>query len=108
MLCRRLATVLTLIVFLVAPGAGAHGAAPRRKTYDSRAVLYAYLGRTTKDSRWGKVALFQGALSDRLTACGKPGLVADGQYGRGTRDAIVRLTGCTCRPSRCSSATRGR
>jgi len=61
---------------------------------DSSVILYKYDGTSLRDSRWGKIAIFQQALSDSLKACGKDGIAVDGWFGSGTRKGINRLLSC--------------
>lgn len=62
---------------------------------DSSFVLYHYRGQVLRDSKWGKIVVFQRALSEALEACGKDGIGnADGIFGNGTYQGLMRLLSC--------------
>jgi hypothetical protein len=52
---------------------------------------FRFAGQPLKDSRFGKIAQFQRALSTALTERGQTGVGDDGIYGKLTRGGIVRL-----------------
>lgn len=64
---------------------------------DPSTMLYQYRpgGPALFDSKWSPMTLFQRALSEALVKCGQSGIVADGQFGPGSRKAILRLSSCT-------------
>jgi hypothetical protein len=62
---------------------------------DGGTVLYKYEGKSLRDSKWGRIPVFQKALSESLEACGKVGIVVDGRFGRGTRTGIINLLSCS-------------
>ena len=61
---------------------------------DTSHILYHYTGKVIRDSRWGKIALFQEALSKNLIVCGKQPIEADGKYGAKTQAALMALLSC--------------
>ena len=71
--------------------------APARSESSGRTVstvLYRYSGHALRDSRWGPIAQFQGALSRALQSCHQKGVEADGVFGPRTQQAIVALGTC--------------
>ena len=60
-------------------------------------ILYRYRGETLTASKFGPIAAYQKALDEKLETCvpAGPHVVADGSFGRGTQNAIVRLTQCS-------------
>ncbi len=71
---------------------------------ESSVVLYHYQGRLLRDSRWGKIAVFQQALSEKLIGCGENGIEVDGFFGKGTQKGLMRLLSC---PDFAAFAVRG-
>lgn len=59
-------------------------------------ILYQYRpgGPALFDSKWSPMTVFQRALSEALVKCGQSGIVADGQFGPGSRKATLRLSSC--------------
>jgi hypothetical protein len=59
-------------------------------------LLYRYRGETLTTSKYGPIAAFQKALDAKLQTCtpAGPHVVADGSFGSGTQNAIIRLAQC--------------
>lgn len=59
-------------------------------------LLYRYRGETMTTSKYGPIAAFQKALDEKLQTCtpAGPHVVADGSFGPGTQNAIIRLAQC--------------
>jgi len=57
-------------------------------------ILYHFTGQTLRDSNWGKIALFQEALSKNLQSCGKEATGVDGEFGKTTQKGLMTLTAC--------------
>ncbi|OBP16234.1 hypothetical protein A5320_02125 [Rheinheimera sp. SA_1] len=60
---------------------------------DSR-ILYHYTGQILRDSKWGKIALFQESLSMQLVKCGKKPIAIDGIFGNDSLNALAALKSC--------------
>jgi hypothetical protein len=58
-------------------------------------VLFQYQTWLIKDSRTGPVAQLQAGVNDALASCGIDKVIGvDGQFGRGSRSAIIALAAC--------------
>jgi hypothetical protein len=58
-------------------------------------VLFEYRTWMTRDGQTGPVTRFQAGLNAALAACGIDKVVGvDGQFGNGSRKAVIALTGC--------------
>jgi hypothetical protein len=77
-----------LLLIRINPGFG------QQVDIDSSIVLYHYTGTLLRDSKWGKIPIFQRALSENLQTCGKPGIAADGVFGEKTQTGIHDLLAC--------------
>jgi hypothetical protein len=62
---------------------------------DASIILYKYEGKSLRDSKWGKITIFQRVVSENLQACGKKGIGVDGWFGRGTQKGIMNLLSCS-------------
>ncbi|MCI0512368.1 hypothetical protein L0128_04070 [candidate division KSB1 bacterium] len=54
-------------------------------------ILYDYQKMRLKDSRWGKVALFQRGMSQKLQEFGLDSITADGAFGQKSKSALKQL-----------------
>ncbi len=85
------ALLLTLVISLLLITAFAYG---QESDSLSRSIIFRYSGKLLKDSKWGKIVVFQRALSEALRSCGKSGISPDGIFGPGTQNAILALGSC--------------
>ena len=92
---KKRAQTFTFILFILLCWIASQPAHGQDSDIDSSFVLYHYKGKLLRDSKWGKIVVFQRALSEGLQACGKDGIgTADGVFGNGTQKGLMRLLSC--------------
>ena len=91
---KRASQTILIVTFIGMCLIANHAAIAENEELNNSVVLYEYKGKFLWDSQWGKIAIFQRALKEKLEACGKATIGVDGMFGENSRDGVIRLLYC--------------
>jgi hypothetical protein len=88
---KKISSALAFVISILLVTPSSHG---QQIHSLSRSILFRHSGKSLRDSKWGKITVFQRALAETLQSCGKSGISPDGIFGPGTQKAIAALGSC--------------